>query len=60
MTFDYSGPDFRPGSGSAGIFAAGPLVLSLTTADSPVITVPTSRARELCGKRLDWVEALRS
>jgi hypothetical protein len=35
-------------------------VLSPTTAaDAPVTFVPSARARELCGRSLDWVEALR-
>ena len=59
VTLRFSGPDLHPGSGGA-TFGIGPLVLSTTTAaDAPVTVIPGSRARELCGKRLDWVEALR-
>jgi len=36
----------------------GPLVLGRTTADLPVTHVQASNARSLCGKNLDWVEAL--
>jgi hypothetical protein len=36
----------------------GPVVFSRTTADLPVTYVSPSAARTLCGKRLDWVEAL--
>ncbi len=59
MTLRFSGPDLHPGSGGP-MFLIGPLVLSTTTAaDAPVTVVPVARARELCGKSLDWVEALR-
>jgi hypothetical protein len=59
VTLRFSGPDLHPGSSGA-TFGIGPLVLSTTTAaDAPVTVVPAARARELCGKRLDWVEALR-
>jgi hypothetical protein len=52
------GPDLRPGSGGYP-FGLGPLLLSTTTAaDQSVITVTPDAARTLCGKRLDWVEAL--
>ena len=53
----YGGADLHPGSDGEA-FPIGPLVLSLTTADSPVIYVSPGRARSLCGKRLDWIEAL--
>lgn len=48
----------RPGSGGPPE-PIGPLVLSPAgAADPPIREVSSSRARELCGKRLDWVEAL--
>ena len=54
----YGGRDLHPGSGGAQ-FEMGPLVLSRTTAELPVTYVPPADAqRRLCGKRLDWVEAL--
>lgn len=59
VTLRYGGPDLRPGSGGAQ-FALGPLVLGRTTAELPVTYVQPSEARSLCGKRLDWVEALSS
>jgi hypothetical protein len=37
----------------------GPLVLSLEMPDVQVTIVPAADARRLCGKRLDWIEALR-
>ena len=58
VTLGYSGSDLHPGSGGAQ-FPIGPLVLSTSTAaDARVMVVPAARARELCGKRLDWVEAV--
>ena len=59
MTLHFSGPDLHPGSGGA-VFPIGPLVLSTAAGDAPVTVVSAARARELCGKRLDWVEAVRS
>lgn len=57
-TLHYSGSDLHPGSAGAQ-FSMGPLVLSSTTSDLPVETTPSSSAKTLCGKRLDWVEAIR-
>ena len=51
------GPDLRPGSGGAQFFL-GPVVLATTTADLPVTFVRPADARTLCGKSLDWIEAL--
>ncbi len=53
----YGGPDLHPGSGGPQ-FAIGPLVASTATADVPVSYVHPSDARSLCGRNLDWVEAL--
>jgi hypothetical protein len=52
-----SAVDFSPGSGGPPL-AIGPLVVSRTTSDPPVITVKPGNARSLCGKRLDWIEAV--
>jgi hypothetical protein len=38
----------------------GPLVLGSTPADFPVTYVQPSKARMLCGRNLDWIEALGS
>ena len=69
IQIEYKGSDLHPGSGGHGIvtpgspvpipFPIGPLDLSRATADLPVTYLPASRARSLCGKSLDWVEALR-
>jgi hypothetical protein len=57
VTLRYSGPDWHPGSGGQPP-PTGPLVLSDQTADEPVLVTAPASARALCGKRLDWVEAL--
>jgi hypothetical protein len=57
VTLGYSRGGLRPGSGGAEL-PIGPLVLSTTTADLPVTFVTPERARSLCDKRLDWLEAV--
>jgi hypothetical protein len=50
---------WHPGSGGAS-YSFGPLTLSpLDTRRNEVDSVPPSRASSLCGKRLDWIEAVR-
>jgi len=58
LTLRYDGPDLHPGSSGAGAFGLGPLVVGRAEPDLPVTYVKPSRARTLCGKSLDWVEAL--
>jgi hypothetical protein len=58
VTLRYEEPLLRPGSGGTP-FPLGPLVLAGETINAPVLRVPAQRARDLCGKTLDWVEALR-
>jgi len=57
LSLRYGGADLHPGSGG-GAFPFGPLVLSRGDADRPVTYVRPGNARVLCGKRLDWVEAV--
>jgi hypothetical protein len=48
--------DLHPGSGGRAE-PAGPLILTTTEPeDAELETVPATRARELCGRRFDWVE----
>jgi hypothetical protein len=54
----YGDSDLHPGSGGEA-FPLGPIALARSTAAAPVIYVPSKRARSLCGRQLDWVEALR-
>ncbi len=49
---------WRPGSAGAP-FSYGPAALSAVDSREPVETVAPADARSLCGRRLDWVEALR-
>ena len=56
LTYDPGG--LRPGSGGPP-FSFGPLTLSREDARDPVQTISPSDARTLCGKRLDWIEAVR-
>ena len=54
----FHGPDLHPGSGGAAA-PIGPLTLSSQdAADTRIVRVPSRRARALCGRRLDWIEAL--
>jgi hypothetical protein len=53
----FEGSSLRPGSGGAQ-FAMGPLVLGRSSGGPGVTYVTTANARLLCGRRLDWIEAL--
>jgi hypothetical protein len=52
----YHGSDWRPGS--AGMPIVGPLVIASAAQPSGLLRVAPSAARQLCGRRLYWVEAL--
>jgi hypothetical protein len=58
VRLDYAGPDLRPGSGGRPWFGLGPLVFSRSTAERPVLYMSPRNARTLCGRSLDWVEAI--
>jgi hypothetical protein len=57
VSIDYDGGDWRPGSGGPAA-TVGPLVLQRESAEPQPLTVPATAARSLCGRTLDWVEAL--
>jgi hypothetical protein len=58
LALTYTENPLSPGGGAAPI-GIGPLILSTTTAaDAKVEIVDTTRANSLCGRPLDWVEAL--
>jgi hypothetical protein len=58
LELHYGGTDLHPGSGGR-VPPIGPLILSSGDASTaPVSLIPAARARELCGKRLDWVESI--
>ncbi|HVR05420.1 MAG TPA: hypothetical protein VMS02_05215, partial [Solirubrobacteraceae bacterium] len=48
---------WRPGTGGPPE-AIGPLVLSRLAPRPPLLALPANRARELCGRTLDWVEGV--
>jgi len=56
MTYEKGGV-LRPAVGGYP-FGLGPVVVSPVQDQAPVVSVPASQARELCGQRLDWIEAL--
>jgi hypothetical protein len=58
VEFHFHGSDLHPGSAGQAM-PVGPLVFSSSgSADETVSYLPASRAGELCGRRLDWVEAV--
>jgi hypothetical protein len=57
VVLEYDGSDLHPGSGGAQ-FGLGPLVLSRDDDDAPVAIVRSADATTLCGRNLDWIEAL--
>jgi hypothetical protein len=61
LTFRYDGPDIHPGSAGAGTgFGLGPVIVGRADPVALRVTyVRPSKARSLCGKSLDWVEAVR-
>jgi hypothetical protein len=59
LTFRYTGPDVHPGSAGTGFFGLGPVVIGRVGPDLPVTYVSPASARTLCGRSLDWVEAIR-
>lgn len=56
LTLDYSASVLQPGSGG-GPWPLGPVYLSLAGAE--VRFIDPFDAREICGKRLDWLEVVR-
>lgn len=57
MTYEKGGP-LRPAVGGYP-FGLGPVVVSPVDDQAQVISLPASQARQLCGQRLDWIEAVR-
>ena len=60
VTLSYSDSNWIPGTKGIPAFGAGPLVVGSGAAIPPLASVPASKARSLCGKSLDWLEAVRS
>jgi len=59
VVLHYSAANFSPGSGGPA-FSLGPIIMSRLTDEVRVTYVDPGDARSLCGKSLDWVEALGS
>jgi hypothetical protein len=59
LEFRYDGPDINPGSAGSGYFGLGPVIVGRAGPGLPVTYVKPANARSLCGKSLDWVEAVR-
>jgi hypothetical protein len=59
IELSYSVGGLHPGA-KGEPFPFGPLALSSDGPDSAVRYIPARRASELCGRRLDWIEVLRS
>jgi hypothetical protein len=58
LVLELGGPDVHPGSGGQPL-PLGPLVLSRAEApDARLTTLARQRARRLCGKNWDWIEAV--
>ena len=58
VKLDYKTGGLHPGSDGEA-FPLGPFALAPETVNTPVSYLPARRSSSLCGKRLDWVEALR-
>ena len=48
----------HPGMKGIDRFPIGPLALLRKGGSQGIVEVPAAQARELCGRRLDWVEAV--
>ena len=59
LVLKHSGPDWRPGTAASQPFGLGPVVIAQGTNQRPFSYVQPSAAHSLCGKTLDWIEALR-
>jgi hypothetical protein len=57
VTYEKGGP-LRPAVGGYP-FGLGPVVVSPVQNRTQVVSLPAARAGELCGQRLDWIEALK-
>jgi hypothetical protein len=58
LVIKHSGPDWGPGSAAHQPFGLGPFVIAQGTDDRNVKIVQPKAAHSLCGRTLDWVEAL--
>ena len=59
LTVAHSAPDLGPGSAAAQSFGFGPFVIAQSVSPTDITYVKPKNAQSLCGKTLDWIEALR-
>ncbi len=59
VVLNYSTSNWLPGAKGIPAFGAGPLIVGTAAPIPPLTTVPSADARSLCGKSLDWLEAVR-
>lgn len=57
VKLDVESSRLRPGSGGPD-YGEGALVIAPTAPDRMLVVLPAAQARSLCGRTLDWVEAL--
>ncbi len=57
VTISYDGGDWRPGSGGPAA-TVGPLILQRAAPEAKLLDIPLTSARTLCGRTLDWIEAV--
>jgi hypothetical protein len=58
LFFHFGGAGLLPGGAGLAQFGTGPIAIGIGTAERPVTYLRPENARMLCGKRLDWVEAV--
>ena len=58
LEIKHSGPGLGPGSGAKEPFGLGPFVIAQGTDQHVVTYLQPSQAHSLCGKSLDWIEAV--
>jgi len=59
VTLSYSSSAWLPGTEGIPAFGAGPLIVGSTAPIPALTSVRSADARPLCGKSLDWLEAIR-
>src|SRR5262249_9135463 len=59
LRISHSGPDFSPGSAAKQSFGVGPFLIAPSSDRHDITYVEPQTAPSLCGKSLDWIEALR-
>jgi hypothetical protein len=57
VTLEYGGSALRPGSGGPD-FAMGPIAFAPPDTPDATVSVEPAQARTLCGRTLDWIEAV--